>query len=257
MNDLYTTIRYAIGWALYAGVFLLSTTASAQSNNQFWVEAMSNNPFANVYNMETAFTYATALTEKPKWSSYDLQVTLDRSFSQNIDLQGSLLISSTIQDDSLSTREIRPAIGTRIHFTPNRRILTRALIRFENRNLLNTETDTWSSSNRSRIRLESLVPFNKPNMFAGDKLWYGLFDAEFFFVLDKNLHERYANRYRFRAALGYRLSYTWRFELMYTLQESRNTIGSEFTTTDNIFRVRVRHFLNKAKPSKVSAGNGN
>ncbi|HRI79656.1 MAG TPA: DUF2490 domain-containing protein [Cyclobacteriaceae bacterium] len=237
-------------------LILLASTSFAQTNSQFWLEGMSNNPFANVYNLETAFTYATTLSEKPKWNSYDLQFTLERAFGQRFDLQGALLISSTLQNDSLSTREIRPMIGGRIHFTPNSRILTRLLIRFENRNMLNTETDTWSSSNRSRLRLESLVPFNKPSMFAGDNLWYGVFDAEVFAVMDKNLHERYANRYRLRAGVGYRVSYSWRFELMYTLQESRNTIGSEFTTEDNIFRVRIKHFMNKSKPSTVT-GNGN
>jgi hypothetical protein len=218
---------------------------------------MNNNPFANVYNLETALTYATTLSEKPRWSALDLQLTLERSFTQHFDLQAALLYSNTVQSDSLSTREIRPTIGVRIHLTPNSRILTRILLRFENRNLLNTETDTWTSSNRNRIRLESQVPFNKPTMFAGDKLWYGVFDAEVFEVMDQSVKERYANRYRLRAGLGYRHSYAWRFELMYTYQESRNTTSTGFTSEDNIFRVRVKHFFNASQPSKAVSGNGN
>ena len=241
---------------IWLGAFLFSHFCTAQ-DNQFWFEGMANYPFANVYNFEGAFTYGTLLNEKPKWRNYDLQGTLERVMSQHVDVMAAFLWANTIQNDSLNTREVRTMIGARFHFTPNSRILTRLLVRLENRNFLNTETDTWSNSNRSRFRLESMVPFNKPTMFAGDKLWYGIFDAEWFFVLDQNLHERYANRFRFRAALGYRLSYEWRFELMYTLQESQNEIGQGFGTIDNIARLRVKYFLNKSKPSKAVVGVGN
>ena len=244
--------RFIFLWAIFITQF-----CGAQNGSQLWFEGMLNTPFANVYNLETAFTYATLLNDKPKWTSLDLQFTLDRTITQHVDITGAFLYSNTIQNDSLSTREVRPMIGTRIHLTPNSRILTRVLLRFENRNFLTTETDTWSSSNRSRVRLESVVPFNKPTMFAGDHLWYGIFDAELFFVLDQNLHERYANRFRFRAAAGYRLSYAWRFELMYTLQESQNEIGAGFNTLDNILRVRIKYFMNPGKGIKALMGNGN
>ncbi len=238
-------------------LFFLTQPGMAQSDTQFWYETMVNCPFANVYNLESAFTYATTVNNKPKWANLDLQETLERSLSQHFDLMGAFLFSNTIQNDSLSTRELRPTLGFKIHFTPNSRILTRLLVRFENRNFLNTETDTWSGSNRSRVRFESIIPFNKPTMFAGDKLWYGIFDAELFIVQDQQLHERFANRFRLRAALGYRLSYDWRFELMYTLQESQNEIGTAFTTLDNIYRVRVKFYLNKSKPAKGVTGPGN
>ena len=113
---------------------------------------MVNYPFANVYNLESAFTYGAGISYKPRWANFDIQETIERSMSQNFDLMAAGLISSTIQNDSLSTRELRGMIGTRVHFTPHSRILTRLLFRLENRNMLNTETDSWTSSNRTRIR---------------------------------------------------------------------------------------------------------
>jgi hypothetical protein len=93
-------------------------------------------------------------------------------------------------------------------------------------------------------------------MFAGDKLLYSILDGESFIVMDQNVKERFANRYRVRAGIGYRINYNLRFEFVYTLQESRNTIEGDFDTTDHIFRLRLKHYINRAKPS-ASQGTGN
>ncbi len=55
-------------------------------------------------------------------------------------------------------------------------------------------------------------------MFAGDKLWYSLLDAEAFIVMDQDVEERFANRFRIRTGIGYRINYGLRLEFMYTLQ---------------------------------------
>ncbi len=243
---------------IVAVIFLLTASVSARaqsSNDQLWVEYMLNYPFANSWNVELATTYSTLLQE-PRWQTFDVQVTPEYSLSPHVDLQGALLLSRSNQYQSLSSTEFREMLGTRIHLTPFSRVLTRFLIRFEHRNMYYAETDTRQESNRLRVRFETITPLNRKTMFEGDKLWYVIADAEVFVVADQNVSERFANRFRIRAALGYRLNYTWRFELMYTLQESRNTIAGDFETIDNLFRIRVKHFLHKSKPSSVS-GNGN
>jgi hypothetical protein len=87
-------------------------------------------------------------------------------------------------------------------------------------------------------------------------LWYLIADVEAFLPIDQQVNERFANRYRIRLGPGFRLNYTWRFEFLYTLQQSYNTLAGDFSTTDNLFRFRVKHYLHKAKPSQVT-GNGN
>lgn len=93
-------------------------------------------------------------------------------------------------------------------------------------------------------------------MFAGDNLWYLILDVEQFVVLDQDVQERFANRFRLRTGLGYRVNYGLRLEFMYTMQRSKNTIDGDFTTSDNIFRFRIKQYLNKAKPAKAQ-GTGN
>jgi hypothetical protein len=243
-------------WLIVAGLSIhTSSSLLAQGAiNQLWVEYMLNCPIANVYNLETAFTYSSAL-EQPRWRSADIQATLTRSFSDHIDIQGSLYTSRTFQNEKTTTSEIREMLGIHFHFTPHSRVLTRLLVRFEQRNLKDVETNEWTHSTRSRLRFEMLAPINRDNLSA-DKLWYALADAEVFIVMDQDVHERYANRYRLRSGIGYRPNYSWRFEFVYTLQKSKNTLDGDFYTSDNLFRFRIRHYLNKSRPTK-SMGNGN
>ncbi|MBX2964398.1 MAG: DUF2490 domain-containing protein [Cyclobacteriaceae bacterium] len=239
-------------------VFILSAvhaTVCTGQSNQTWIEYMLNFPFANSWNVELASTYATVM-EQPKWRSFDIQVTPEYSISQHFDLMGALYFGETFQNKSITTMEVREMLGTRIHFTPNKRILTRLLIRLEQRNQRDQETMVWSHSTRSRLRAETVIPLNKPTMFAGDKLWYSVVDVEAFLIKDQDVQERFANRLRVRAGLGYRVSYALRLEFMYTLQQSKNTLDGDFFTSDNIFRFRIKQYLNKSAPHK-DRGTGN
>ncbi|MCF1753367.1 DUF2490 domain-containing protein [Mariniradius sediminis] len=224
-----------------------------ESSKQIWNEYMFNIPFAKVYNVELAANYSTVLGA-PKWRSFEFQATPEWTISKHVDLMGGFLLGNTFQNETTNTVELRGMLGTRIHFTPQKRILTRLLVRFEQRNQRDQESAQWENSQRSRIRAETIVPINKKSMFAGNQLWYGMLDAEYFLVFDQDLEERFANRFRLRAGLGYRLSNSFRFEFVYTIQQSKNTIDGNFNNTDNIFRFRVKQFLNK--PSRLQ-GNGN
>lgn len=244
-------------WIALTFVFLQPPLVllAQSSNEQIWFEYMLNYPFANSWNVELAGTYSTILGDS-RWRALDLQVTPEYSITQHVDVMGAMLVSRTFQEESLTTFEVREMIGARFHFTPNRRILTRLLVRFENRNIQNREADEWGSSNRLRFRAESVIPLNKPTMFSGDNLWYAILDAEAFVVMDQDAEERFANRLRIRTGVGYRINYGLRLEFVYTLQRSRNALEADFQTTDNIFRFRIKQYLNKANPAKET-GTGN
>ena len=226
----------------------------AQTNEQLWLEYMLNYPFANSFNLESTFTYSELLSS-PKWRSVDYSPTLEYALSNNIDLLGGGTLAYTEQEEDYNTFEARLMLGTRIHFTPNRRILTRLQIRMEQRNFKNLEANTWETVYRPRARAEFLIPINK-NTYFQDKLWYGILDGEFLFAVDDDVDERFANRFRLRVGIGYRLSYSSRFEFVYMLQQSRNGIDEAFESTDNIFRFRFKHYLRKTKPTNAT-GTGN
>lgn len=235
-------------------LFLFSSPLKAQkANSQVWFEYMLNSPFANSFNLENAITYSTVL-ESPRWYAFDYAPTLEWSVNQNVDVIGQVVFSYTKQNESYNTFELRPVIGSRIHITPHQQIQSRVLLRLEQRNFRNLETKEWDQVYRPRVRFESIIPINRKSYY-NDKLWYGLLDAEWLFVTD-DVEERFANRFRLRVGGGYRLNYSLRFEILYMNQQSRDETENGFVTIDNVIRFRIKHYVNKAKPSKAT-GTGN
>jgi hypothetical protein len=52
--------------------------------------------------------------------------------------------------------------------------------------------------------------------------------------------ERFANRQRVRAGIGYRRNVAWRFEARYVWNRSRNTINEPFTSTDHSLELTMK-----------------
>lgn len=258
MNERRTadTLKFLLVLAVLGLASLMPIMVFGQSSsNQVWSEYMANLPVGKTGNLEGAVTYSTDMGQ-PKWRALDFQLTPEWALSKRVDVMGALLFSSTFQSAALSTSEIREMIGTRIHFRPDKRFLLRMLVRFEQRNVRDRETDSWDHSTRSRFRLESIYPFNHPSIGSADKVWYGLADAESFVNFDKDVKERFANRFRFRLGLGYKFDHRFRAEFVYTLQASVNALEGGIDTHENIFRFRLKHYLQK-RTGRGAEGTGN
>jgi Protein of unknown function (DUF2490) len=219
----------------------------AQQDEQLWLDYQLSYPFANRYLLENTTTYQTLLNKDGKWSSISISPTFEYTLFRKLDLLSEIPIGYTKQYEGISTFEITPMIGTRLYFTPGKRIDTRLVWRYQVRAFREIETKTWEISNRTRLRGEIFISINKPNLFT-DKLWYLFLDYEEFFVLDQQVDERYANRRRGRIGLGYRLDYRNRFELSYTLQSTRDEIYGEYYRNDNVIQLRYKMYLNPAEP---------
>lgn len=239
---------------LFANIMHSITLAQDNSSNQLWNEALINYSFANVYNLENNVSYRTNFTS-PKYRCLVYRPTLTRSFTQSIDGQVALRFSYVHENDTSKSLEIRPTIGGRIHLTPNRRVLIRALIRFEQRNFKDLETKEWTQSARFRVRPELIIPLNKKSYFENNQ-WYALFDVEWFFVTDNDVDERFANRFRVRVGPGYRLNANWRFELLFMKQESKSKIGDDFYTSDSVLRARVKYYITKGRSADKHPSDG-
>jgi hypothetical protein len=226
--------------------------AAQSPNYQFWTEYMVNYPFANSYNIENAFVYSTVIGS-PRWRSVDYSPTLEYALTQHVDLNVGGTIAYTAQTESYNTFELRPMLGARFHFTPNKRLLVRTYLRLEQRNFLNLETDTWNQVLRPRARFETIFPINRKRYYE-DKLVYAIADAEFLFT-HEDVEERFANRFRLRMGVGHRINYSSRLEFLYMIQESRNGIDEDYETSDHVFRFRYKHYLRKKKPTTLSGSN--
>jgi hypothetical protein len=176
---------------------------------------------------------------------------VEYSLKSWLDIVADTTVGRTMQSDDVDSTEVTPRLGVRFHVfsraqkfrvleqAPLRRIVLRDLVRVESRNFFYSGADVDSDSTvRFRNRLEFLVPLNKARI-TDDGARYLLADWEWFMPID-DPEERFANRQRVRAGLGYRRSFNWRYELLYIWTRSRDAIDEGFSTNENIIDVRVK-----------------
>jgi hypothetical protein len=224
---------------------LFSISSVAQQNDQLWLDYQLDYPFHNQYLFEVITSYQRVLA-KDSWRSLNVTPTFEFQYLNNLDLIGTMPMYYTLQKENFKTYGIDPTVGVRYHFTQNQRFNTRVLFKVEERFFHQVENDSWQSSNRLRLKFEEWIAINGPNLFV-DNLWHLILDFEEYFVVDHQLDERYANRRRARIGLGYRLNYSHRFDLIYTLQSARDEIDGDFIRQDNVFQLRYKMFLNAPK----------
>jgi hypothetical protein len=242
--------RYA--YKLCAAIILLTCSypSIAQKHQQLWFDYQLDYPFANQYLFEVTGSYQTVLTDSAKWRSMNISPVFEYQLTTRFDLIGGVPFAYTNQTSTYNTFEADPYVGTRFHISQNKRIDSRLILKLEERFFQNLETHSWEKSNRMRLKAEAWVAINGQNLYQ-DKLWYAILDYEEFVVVDEQVNERFANRLRARVGTGYRLNYKHRFELIYTLQSSRNKIHGDFISNDNVLQLRYKLFLNPAKTSKI------
>ena len=238
-----------------AGLFLSDPArAHAQTNVQLWGNITLN------WVKSEHLTYELDLEPKvllsapegdPDWRNLDVTPNVEYSPKRWLDAVVDTTIGRTKQSDDVDTVELTPRVGARFHLfsraltnhprerAPNRRIVVRDLVRFEARNFYYSGGDVdYSFSARFRNRLEFLLPLNRERL-TDDGARYLVSDWEWFVPLSDQ-GERFANKQRIRAGLGYRRSVAWRFEAIYIWTRSRNTLEDDFTTSDNIIDIRVK-----------------
>jgi hypothetical protein len=243
--------------ALIAVLLVAASAASAQTTTQLW----GNLTFDWVKSEKLVYELdfePKALLDKPEgdpsWWNLDVTPNVEYSVRRWLDLVGETTIGHTKQTDDVDSTEVTPRLGVRFHLfsraqqffvleqAPRRRIVVRDLMRFESRNFFYSGGDVESDSTfRFRNRLEFLVPLNKGRI-TDDGARYLMADWEAFIPLD-DPDERFANRQRIRAGLGYRRSFNWRYELLYIWTRSRATIDDGFSTTENIVNIRVKRLF--------------
>lgn len=236
-----TAIRVCMLMVLLMGINRKRLLAQERADRQFWQDVVLDYQLGKNL-LETEMSYQTLLAKENKWYSLNISPAYERSINKYFDLISALPLSYTVQTDTSNSFEVRAMIGGRVYFTPGKRIETRFTYRFEYRFFHDVSMSEWVKSTRSRFRAEVIVPINRPNYYS-DKMLYCLGDIEVFSTVDKEVEERYANRFRMRLGGGYRLSYNWRFEAIYMLQQSRNNVEDGYNSVDNILRLRVKCYF--------------
>jgi hypothetical protein len=229
-------------------ICLLARESKAQGQ-QLWLDYQVDYPFQNDYLLQLGGSYQSSIGAENKWRNLMLTPTFEWGPFQFLDFIATAPMSFTVQSEDYNSFEVDPALGVRYHVTQNRRITSRLIFKFEERVLRDLENEDWQTSTRLRLKGEIFVSLNGPNLYQ-DNLWWTILDYEVFYVTDEQLDERYANRQRGRIGLGYRLNYKNRFEVLYTLQSSKDEIYGELHRLDNVIQLRYKMYLHAFKKTK-------
>jgi hypothetical protein len=236
-------------------LLLFASPSHGQPNDQLWGTITFN------WLQSDRLSYELELEPKvlidapegaPGWASLDVTPTVEYALRRWLDLVGELATGYTSQTDDTGSFELSPRVGVRIRLPtvdvptgpfrrerlPKYRIVVRDLVRVEARNHFYTDDTGNDSTIRFRNRLELLVPLNRQRV-TDDGAYYLLSDWEWFIPLD-DPQERFANRQRVRAGIGYRRNLNWRYEVLYIWNRSRDTINDAFHPSDKIVNLRVK-----------------
>lgn len=217
---------------------------SAQDNYQIWMEYKPTYSFQKNYKLAMRTSLRTNFVD-PRWRTFELRLMPEKKLSKHFDVLTSLSFLETLQYHEFSTFEIRPAIGMRWHFLPERRVSSGVLLKLEFRNVLKQESDDWTYTTRPRLRVFGSMPITEKSM-KPDKVLYATSFIEFFYQNEDDIQERYANRYWIRLGLGYKFNKKLQLELLYDRQDTKNTITANYDDLEivNIFVCSLKHKLN-------------
>ena len=231
----------ALAIAVSCCAFMLKNDAHAQGSEQLWLDGTVGKTFAGMHRAETEFGYRTVLSDGG-WVGYRIVPRLETAPTAHWSFLIGLPLVFTEQQEGSNTFETRAQLGAKYNFTPFKRVQSRLNLRYEYRSVKQEDNDQRQNSDRLRIRAEVVVPLDTDN-YRADTMWYAMGDAEVFIGAVADVDERFANRARFRIGAGRKFSYNWRAEILYTLQESRNSLEDTDLTVDNIIRLRFKYYI--------------
>lgn len=246
--------RRVIGTVLFC-LLLVSSEAQAQEEvtGQVWVDYITDWYVTSQHLVELEVGPKTLFSGGQWWGELTLTPAYEFVVGHRFELVVRTLFSWVRQNNALSTFEVRPVLGFRLYILQpsEHRFMVRDFNRVESRNIWYDESLAWDTTWRYRNRLEAQIALNHDHL-ADDHTVYLLVDAEAFVNLGRAAEERFNDNWRFRSGIGYRLRYQWRFELLYTLQLSKDTLLASFETSNHILRLRLK-FNPKRSPQQALA----
>lgn len=238
-------MRYHFAIAILIGGLAVPRQLGAQEavTGQVWVDFLTDWYVTSDHLLELEVGPKALFSGGQSWAELTLTPAYEFVVGHRFELVARTLFSWVRQNNQLSTFEIRPVLGFRLYVlqASEHRVMVRDFNRVESRNIRYDTSGDWDSTWRYRNRLEGQIAINHEHL-ADPHTLYLLTDAELFVNLGRAAEERFNDNWRFRAGVGYRLKYEWRFELLYTLQLSRDTLFADFETSNHIVRLRFKFF---------------
>ena len=222
------------------------STQSQNKDFQSWNAAIIDWNFYSSWLFELELDYNRLLSEGPVWREYAAQPSLEYYPNNSIDIFAGVYLTNTKQNDETDTKEVRPLLGFRWNIIkPAKRVFLRTQVKFEYRFFTLTPDGTSNNGGRMRIRVDLYVPITQKS-YNTDKNLYGIIWSEAFVNFENEIEERFKSSFRQYLGLGYRFSYTWRLELNYVFQLSRDSTTDELPDNlNNVIFATVKYYITR------------
>jgi hypothetical protein len=226
-------------WMLVLALLSFASEINAQevpTTEQLWVDFYSYIPITDSLEYDGDIGFRHAFSEFSWWKVY-WRPALAYKWKKSIRFHGGFKVAYDDYEIGADTFELRPYLGIKIIWPRVDRLAFRHFFRAEERLLLNTESDSWTSHTRLRYKLGLKVPLNNPEMVK--RTVYLIASAELFGNSEGDLEERFASKRRGTVGVGYLFDQSWGLEFEYTRQGSRDTRLGGYEGTDNIFHFKA------------------
>ena len=225
------------------------TLVMGQSSvGQAWNAFEVNWNFRPTYTAAMEVDYDWQISGLQEWHEFTVKPSFQYNVTNTIGLIGGLLLRSTKQNDLDDTKEVRPYLGVQWDITKaERRVYMNTLLRYEQR-FFYSNGESTSQASRARLRFDAIVSITKPNYISDKNLYFKTQSEAFFNFENDNISETYKSQFRQYFIFGYRYSYSWRFELGYSYQASRNSITeSSLENKVNAISTTIKYYIPRKK----------
>jgi hypothetical protein len=228
-------------------VFLALAPAYADAQDatttQLWTDFVAEWRFKPKQLLELEVGPKLLLSDSGNWKELTITPAYEYYPNNRWDLVSRVLFSWVEQTSSISTFEVRPVLGFKYYLdTMQGKWMVRDFNRIEGRFIRYSDINEWDDTYRYRNRLEAQYALNNDSLLA-NRTYYALADAELFVNLGSAAVETFNDNWRFRAGIGFRQDWGWRYEFLYTLQLTRDTLANDFKVSNHILRVRIKHYF--------------
>jgi hypothetical protein len=244
---------------LMLSLMACASTATAQSTGELWgnltIDWLASERLVYTLDVEPK-VQVTTVTKQSRFANVDVWPSVDFAMAGWVDAHGEFLTGFTNEQDGSNSTEITERMGVRLHALsrliqkrdarrgaereaqPRRRGTIATLLRFEHRDLLQSDAPTTSSW-RFRARVELAYPLNREKL-ASDGTVYLTSDTELFTPLGDDPEKGHVNQWRLRNGVGYRMHFNTRLEALYIWTTKKDSDTGRFATDSQAVDLRVK-----------------
>ncbi len=235
-------MRSALPILVIVLLFCRLSGKSQDVDNQLWINYMLTIP-AN-----QNFSYGgdiglRGLISNQEWNQVLIRPTATYRFNQTIGVAGAVALFSTFNRDVENLYEFRIHLDVNISW-PDLTVLSLFYrLRIEQRFFFYKNLP-----NDFNLRIRYLIGIESQDFtFIGSKrpIYFQAIWEGFKTVGDESAYQIFINSVRVHFAFGHRVSNKFRYELHYITQRSRQFSDSGLETTQNIYRIRFFHRIEK------------